>query len=68
MFATANLIKGRPVKRDGYSFAIQGARRKARRLDAESRQRSYDALTRDEKLARCEERGGSAREIARLSR
>jgi hypothetical protein len=60
-------LPGRRLRTEGYSNATLHAKRDRKRSEAEARQRSYKALTRDEKLALCEDRRGkSAREVARL--
>jgi len=64
---TAALITGGKKKTAGYSNATLHAKRGRKWTEAQSRQRSYNALTRDEKLAQIEDRpGNSAREKARI--
>jgi hypothetical protein len=65
---TAALITGGRKKIAGYSSATLHAKRDSKRREAEARQRSYDALTLDEKLEAIADRPGtSARELARLT-
>lgn len=58
----------RRIKTEGYSSAALQAKRDRKRAEAEARQRSYNALTFDEKLEQIEDRrGASARELARVT-
>lgn len=56
----------RPV-RQHYSHAKADARKEKRRTEAEARQFKYDSLTTQQKFDLVVKRGGSARELARLS-
>lgn len=62
-----NKTEGHKV-RGKYSHAKADARRDKRRREAEARQRIYDKLTLEEKLALVKSRGGSKRELARLEK
>jgi len=57
--------EGRPIKKAGYSHAKADARRDAKRQQAEARQRAHEALTVEEKLAKCEARAGYSRQERR---
>ncbi len=54
--------------RTSYTFVKQGARRDKRRQDAEARQREYDALSVKDRINRVTARGGSVKELARLTK
>jgi len=56
------------IKTEGYSQIKADARRDRKRQEAEQRQAAHDALTTEEKLAKCNaRRGSSARETERLT-
>jgi len=57
----------RPVKTEGYSHAKATTRLNKRRREADIRQGTYDALTTAEKIARATNRGGSKKELAKLT-
>jgi hypothetical protein len=54
-------------KEKGYSHKKADAKRARKRDEAEDRQAKYDALSRAEKIALVTNRGGSKRELARLT-
>ena len=56
-----------PKKVNGYTHRKADARKAERRDEAETRQAKYDALSAAEKIALATNRGGSKRELARLT-
>jgi hypothetical protein len=56
-----------PKKQNGYTQNKANARRNRKRDEAETRQAAYDALNHSEKIALVTNRGGSKRELARLT-
>lgn len=67
-YATADKVNGRPVKKNGYSFAKQRARRDRRRQEAEKRADYLGTLNLKERLNLVNSRrGASAREWERLT-
>jgi hypothetical protein len=53
--------------RESYSHAKADARKAKRREEAEIRQSDHDSLTVSEKIAKAKKRGGSVRELLRLT-
>lgn len=68
MNTTNTKTAARPVKKEGYSFAKQAARRELRRMQAEQRNAVYQGLSLEDRMNRAIlRRGQSARELTRLA-
>jgi hypothetical protein len=65
----AEEIKSKTGKkgRESYTHAKADARKEKKRLEADKRQDKHDSLTLKEKIAKATKRGGSVRELKRLT-